>query len=698
MPISQDRPSAWLLPLCSLLAAVLVLIDISIPLGVASGVPYIAVILLASRLPEQSYLWSFVLLCTVLTVLGALLSPHGGETWQIIANRFLALTAIWITALLLRQRQRDEAALVHAHNALEARVQERTAELIATNRRLQQEIAERQQVEQALQKSEARYRSLANDVLDTSRVGVFILDAKFRVVWVNQAAARYFGLPRKSLLELDKRELIHAHLKYCFEQPEHFANIVLTSYTDKSYVKQLECHILPGSKRQERWLEHWSQPIRNGLYAGGRIEHYYDITKRKRIEFELRTRARQQAAVAEMGQRALGGSSLEEALNEVFTLLADTLEVAYCQVLELLPDQQILRPRAMAGFNLNASKPEQAAANTQPDTWAGYTLRAQAPVIVENLATEKRFRAEGLLLKHGVASGVNLLIPGREQPFGILGIYAPQRRNFRHDLHFLQAVATLLAARVERQRAEEQAQLQQAELAHMARLGLASELTAGLAHELNQPLTAITAYAYTCQQLLRHDTINIKKLGEILDEVAKQSVRTGEVVHHLRALVRKTGYRKTLLNLTDVVREAACLADIQARQRGVRLRLEESDSLPPVWGDSIQLQQVILNLVCNGIEAMDGIPAKERELTIQTSLADCGALKVTISDTGSGLTEEAMSQLFQPFFTTKTTGMGLGLSLSKSIVDAHGGEIWASPNGDRGVAFHFTIPIQRGGL
>ncbi|QBQ54203.1 histidine kinase dimerization/phospho-acceptor domain-containing protein [Nitrosococcus wardiae] len=175
-------------------------------------------------------------------------------------------------------------------------------------------------------------------------------------------------------------------------------------------------------------------------------------------------------------------------------------------------------------------------------------------------------------------SGVSLIIPGRERPFGILGVYIPQPRNFSHDLCFLQTMATLLATGIERQRAEEQTQLQQAELAHMARLGLASELTAGLAHELNQPLTAITTNAHTCLQLLRSGMVNIEKFGEILEEAAR-------------------------------------LANIEARQYGVQLRLELADSLSPVWGDNIRLQQVILTLVCNGIEAMSETSDRKRELT-----------------------------------------------------------------------------------
>ncbi|WP_206054912.1 PAS domain-containing protein [Nitrosococcus wardiae] len=233
--------------------------------------------------------------------------------------------------------------------------------------------------------------SLTEDTLDTSRVGVFILNAEFRIVWVNQAIASYFGLPRKTLLGGNKRQLIQEQLKGCFEQPEDFTKTVLTTYTDSSYIEQFECHMLPNGERQERWLEHWSQPIRSGLYVGGRIEHYYDITERKRVEFEFRTRACQQAAVAEIGRRALRGGNLDALLNETLTLLARILDVTYGQILELLPNRKTLLLRVSVGFKTYDQG--QATVNAEPDTLVGYTLLSQEPVMVEDLGTEHQSTA-----------------------------------------------------------------------------------------------------------------------------------------------------------------------------------------------------------------------------------------------------------------------------------------------------------------
>ena len=151
-----------------------------------------------------------------------------------------------------------------------------------------QDINERKWALEAMQKSEERYRSLTNDVLDSSAVGIFILDSDFQVVWVNESLERYFGLRREDVIGKDKRQLIRERIKGNFADPEGFEEKVIATYGNNTYVENFECHVLPDGKRKERWLEHWSQPIRSGLYAGGRVEHYYDITERKRVEEALR--------------------------------------------------------------------------------------------------------------------------------------------------------------------------------------------------------------------------------------------------------------------------------------------------------------------------------------------------------------------------------------------------------------------------
>jgi len=172
--------------------------------------------------------------------------------------------------------ERDEGPFLKEEGFLIEAVAERVGKLV-----------EHKMVEEELQKSEQRYRTLLDDVIETSAVGIIILDKHFRVVWVNRAIERYFGLHRDELIGKDERELIEEKIKHIFEQPERFAERVLATYDDNTYIEHFECHVLAGQGREERWLEHWSQPIRSGLYAGGRIEQYADITERKKAQEKL---------------------------------------------------------------------------------------------------------------------------------------------------------------------------------------------------------------------------------------------------------------------------------------------------------------------------------------------------------------------------------------------------------------------------
>jgi PAS domain S-box-containing protein len=187
--------------------------------------------------------------------------------------------------------------------------------------KLNQAANERRLAMQALRESEERYRSLTNDVLDSSEVGVFILDSDFRVVWVNQSLEHYFGLRRDEVVGKDKRQLIHERIKDIFEDTESFTEKVLATYDNNTYIENFECHVLPDSKRKERWLEHWSQPIRSGLYAGGRIEYYYDITKRKRAEEELQRNYNTQTVINSLQRLLLEDIPLDELLERAIEII-----------------------------------------------------------------------------------------------------------------------------------------------------------------------------------------------------------------------------------------------------------------------------------------------------------------------------------------------------------------------------------------
>jgi signal transduction histidine kinase len=252
--------------------------------------------------------------------------------------------------------------------------------------------------------------------------------------------------------------------------------------------------------------------------------------------------------------------------------------------------------------------------------------------------------------------------------------------------------------RAEQAEAEVRARKHQGELAHAARLSTLGGMAAGLAHEINQPLAAIVSYARGCARRLRAGDVRPEGLLEIIESITAQALRAAAVLRRIRDFVRHREVPRERVNLGELVREALTFAEIDARHLGVGLRVALDPEPLAVEVDPVQIEQVILNLVRNGFEATASGLARAsdpREVVIRTSRTTHGA-EVTVSDTGPGVSPEVAARLFEPFFTTKRDGLGLGLSISRSIVEAHDGRLWVSPNAPRGVTFHVELPPPRG--
>jgi len=218
------------------------------------------------------------------------------------------------------------------------------------------------------------------------------------------------------------------------------------------------------------------------------------------------------------------------------------------------------------------------------------------------------------------------------------------------------------------------------------------ELASGLAHELNQPLTAVVNYCKGAKIRLGKRQVEDPELVAAIDDAARESQRAAEIIRGLARFVRKHETHQSQIRVNPLIREALVLAEAEARRTHSAIQLDLALENPIVTADNVQIQQVLLNLVRNGLEAMEQTEASERVLKVRTMIVD-GDVRVAVSDRGTGLHRDAARSLFQPFYTTKPNGMGMGLSISKSIVDAHGGRMWVRPNADRGVTFEFTLPL-----
>ena len=246
---------------------------------------------------------------------------------------------------------------------------------------------------------------------------------------------------------------------------------------------------------------------------------------------------------------------------------------------------------------------------------------------------------------------------------------------------------------IERKRAEQAVLSAQAELAHVTRVATLGELTASIAHEVNQPLAAIVNNANACLSWLTAN--NMEEARTSAEMIRADGHRAGEIIGRIRALVKKAPPQKDWLDINETIREVIALARSELQRNGIALETRLSDDVhyvPLVFADRIQLQQVILNLIMNAVEAMSEITDGPRELLIRTDTNESGGIVVAVRDSGPGLKPEDLHRLFTPFYTTKPQGMGMGLAICRSIIEAHGGRLWATANLDRGATFQFTLP------
>ncbi len=250
----------------------------------------------------------------------------------------------------------------------------------------------------------------------------------------------------------------------------------------------------------------------------------------------------------------------------------------------------------------------------------------------------------------------------------------------------------LQANLTKRKRAEETLRQQHDTLAHVQRVATLGEMVAGFAHEFGQPLTGALSNAQAAKRFFQSDAPDLDEIAKIIDDIIADVRRAGEIMSRLRALLKKQTIATAPLDLNAVVEGVAGLLHGEAMLGNIAVDLHLAEGLRPVVGDSVQLQQVLVNLIRNGFDAMKSVSIGERTLVIETADDAASAVRVSVHDTGAGVDEQNIQSLFTPFHTTKAKGLGMGLAISRSIIEEHRGEIWAVRNADRGMSFHFTLP------
>ena len=327
---------------------------------------------------------------------------------------------------------------------------------------------------------------------------------------------------------------------------------------------------------------------------------------------------------------------------------------------------------------------------TEEDRAANVPQRA-----LEIAARESRYEVEAWRVrKDGSRFLADVVIDALKDDSGQLIGFAKITRDITERV---QAAEELEEARIGlvQSRAEEALRRAQAELAHVARVTILGELAASIAHEVSQPLTALVNSGNACLKWLANQPPNIEMARQSVDRIIKGGERAAELIHRVRALARKADTPKAPVDINSVINEAIALVQLELVNHRVSLRTELAPALPLVLADRVQLQQVIINLTMNGIEAMQPVTDRPRELVIRSRQDEARQVLVTVEDCGVGISAEAADRLFNAFFTTKSSGMGMGLSICRSIIQAHGGQMSAANNNGPGATFQFTLQACR---
>ena len=414
--------------------------------------------------------------------------------------------------------------------------------------------------------------------------------------------------------------------------------------------------------------------------AGLMVLALRDVTGRKREEEALRSRSRQQALVAELGRRALTGIDLGQLMTDAVAVLVADLGVEYGNLLELLPDGRAV---FRAGVGWPANLVGGTTVELMAGTPAGQVILDQVPILIEDLRTDARFAALSVAREHGVVSSLTVPIYGRTRPLGVLAVHTTHSRRFHaDDVNFVQAVANVVAIVMERRRHEER--LREQRLGRAEQMAAIGQVAAGVAHEIRNPLTSIKGLVQV--NLREADARGLP--AEDLRVIEHEVRRMERTLQTFLDFARPPRPDRRRLDLSEVVDRVYTLVGGRARKQRVALRLLRPDEPVGLDGDQDQLQQLLLNLVLNALDAMPDGGAVEVDLRAPRD----GHVELFVRDTGPGIAAHVLPKVFETFVSSKETGIGLGLPVSRRIAEDHGGTLSAYNLPDGGACFALRLP------
>lgn len=426
-----------------------------------------------------------------------------------------------------------------------------------------------------------------------------------------------------------------------------------------------------------------------------------DITERKRAERELLALRDELAAeltamirLHEFSTRLLSIDELQPLLEEVLDATIALQKADFGNIQLYRHDARALEIVVQRGFQQDFSEHFRCVNDT--GTACGRAMKVRERVIIEDVETDSEFAPHRPIAASAGFRAVQStpLLSRRCELLGMLSTHfrRPHRPSLR-DLRFTDLYARQLAEVLERKQAQQALQMTQVELARVSRLTIMGELAASIAHEVNQPLAAVTNNSSACLRLLSNGNLTPEVLRRSLEEIVADGTRASAVITRIRALIQKEPGERNLVDLNEVIEEVIGFTARELYENRVQIDLQLTRPIPRVSGDRVGLQQILMNLITNSIEAMAAVTNRQRSLSVQSWVDGSENVMVSVRDSGVGLGSDA-HRVFTPFFTTKANGMGMGLSISRSLVEAHGGRLWAVPNSPYGAVFCFMLPAQ----